>query len=147
MTGTLYTNLSEPNKIGKNLTSLKVISSMNLKESTSIIDPTFLLTGITAEQIVKVNYMYVPTLGRYYFVKDITSVRNGLWSLSCHVDVLETYKTQILAQTAVVSRQENTWNLYLDDGMFKVYQNPKISTQAFPNGFNTQSFVLAVAGG
>ena len=47
---------------------------------------------------------------------------------------------------AIVKRQENRWNLYLDDGSFKVYQNPMVLTKAFPQGFTTQEFVLAVAG-
>lgn len=147
MNATLYTNNSEPNKLGKSLTTLVTISSMNLKESVSIIDPTFLLTGISTSLIAKVNYMYVPELSRYYFVQDITSVRQGLWSLKCHVDVIETYKAGILEQTAILSRQQKQWNLYLDDGLFKVYQDPNIVTKAFPSGFTNQNFVLAVAGG
>ncbi len=77
---------------------------------------------------------------------DIKSVNNNLWEITARVDVLSTYAIQIRAQTAVIKRQENSWNLYLDDPQFKVYQNPNIVVKNFPNGFSTQNFVLAVAG-
>lgn len=48
--------------------------------------------------------------------------------------------------TAIIKRQQEQWNLYLNDGSLKCYQDPIILTKAFPSGFTTQEFVLAVAG-
>ena len=77
---------------------------------------------------------------------NIRSIRNGLVEFSCHVDVLSSFATDIRNNIGVVKRQENKWNLYLNDGSFKVYQNPNVLTKAFPSGFTTQELVLAVAG-
>ena len=60
--------------------------------------------------------------------------------------MLSTYADGVKEQEAVIHRQENNWNLYLDDGLFKTYQNPRIGVTAFPSGFTVQNFVLAVAG-
>lgn len=145
---TLYTNSSPANKIGKDLTQVGATPvAVVLKNTTDIMDPTFTLSGVAWSDLDDVNYLYAPDLNRYYFVTDIQSVRNGVFDLVCHVDVLESYASEIRQQTAVLRRQENLWNLYLNDGVFKTYSNNIIGVQAFTSGFNTLQFVLAMAGG
>lgn len=141
---TLQTNASEKNKLTKDITDLVTLSG-TLKNGTSIIDPVISFEG-DLSSFVNCNYMTISTFGRSYFVKDIRSIRNNVYEISAHVDVLSSFATQIKSNTAVVRRQENQWNLYLNDGVFKTYQNPEIVTKAFPSGFTTQEFVLAVAG-
>lgn len=145
MNAILYNNQSELNKVGKTLVQL-ASSVVVLKDETSITDPVMTFTGHLP---MVCNYLYLQETQRYYFVTNIKSVRNNVWELSCHVDVLESFKTGIKNQTAIISRQEKLWNLYLNDGQFKQYQNPVIFQKAFPNGFDSypSCYVLAVAGG
>lgn len=120
-----------------------------LKDNTSVTDPTFYFsyTNVLSMQKYQItNYAYVPGMARYYYVKNFRIVKSGVVELDCHVDVLMTYRTAIRQQRAIVYRQQNRSNLYLNDGVFKVYQNPIVLTREFPSGFTTQSFVLAVAG-
>lgn len=141
---TLQTNASEKNKLTKDITDLATLTG-TLKNGTSIIDPVISFEG-DLSSFVNCNYMTIPTFGRSYFVNDIRSIRNNVYEISAHVDVLSSFATQIKNNTAIVRRQENQWNLYLNDGVFKTYQNPEIITKAFPSGFTKQEFVLAVAG-
>lgn len=146
MTVTIMQNSSEPEKVGKTLTTITTLTG-NLKAETSIIDPIILISGATSPAaLMTANYMHIPDFMRYYFIRNIRSIRTGLWEITAHVDVLETFKESIKAQSAVIQRQENSYNLYLDDGIFKVYQNPTIVTKKFPSGFTEQAFILAVAG-
>ena len=140
----LCTNLSENNKIDKNITEIARVEA-TLRDETSIINPSILYGGAYPAGC---NYVYIYAFSRWYFVKNITSVRDGLWRIDCHVDVLESFKTEIKAQTAVVSRQENNWNLYLNDGFFRTYQNPGINKAVFPTHFskNDHRFILITAG-
>ena len=94
------------------------------------------------------NYNYIDGFARYYFVNDVKSVRNGVWELSSHVDVLQSFRTGILNQPAIIARQEKYWNLFINDGQFKVYQNSIIGKIPFPSGFSapTGCYTLAVAG-
>ena len=140
----LMRNNSEANRLTKVTQDLLSVSG-TLKEQTSIIDPVIKIQAdLTALKYC--NYMYIPEFGRYYFVNDIKSVTNSIIEVSGHVDVLSTYAQEIRSNTAITRRQENNWNLYLNDGTFRVYQDPKVITKAFPSGFTTQEFVLAVAG-
>lgn len=137
-------NNSENNRVTKDVTDIATISGV-LRNETSIIDPIILIEGDLTDY-VNCNYCTISTFGRSYFINNIRSVRNGLFEIHCHVDVLSSFATEIKANKAIVNRQENEWNLYLNDGVFKVYQNPVVLTREFPTGFSTQSFVFAVAG-
>ena len=138
---TMY-NSSDKNVVSKRLTQLGSFTGV-LKESTSIINPIIKIEGSIPTNC---NYLYIEQFGRYYYVTDIKSVTNNIYEISAHVDVLKTYDAQIRACTGIVSRQQAKWNMYLDDGIFKTYQNPKFKTVNFPSGFSTMEFVLAVSG-
>ena len=140
----LQRNNSEQNKLTKEITDIITVSG-ELKTETSIIDPVIMIECDLAS-VTGCNYMSIPAFGRSYFVNNIRSIRSGLVEFSCHVDVLSSFASEIRGNTAIVRKQENNWNLYLNDGSFKVYQNPNVLTKAFPSGFTTQEFVLAVAG-
>lgn len=141
----LQVNNSENNKLDKTITDIVSLDGY-LKSETSIIDPVIRIECSLAD-VTGCNYMTIPEFNRSYFVNNITSIRNGLVEFSCHVDVLTSFKSQIRNCSAIIKKQENDWNLYLNDGTFKVYQNPMVLTKTFPSGFSTQEFVLAVAGG
>ena len=140
----LQRNNSERNRVSKDVENIMTVSG-ELKTETSIVDP-IILIECDLSAVTGCNYVSIPTFGRSYFVNNIRSIRTGLVEFSCHVDVLSSFAEQIKKNTAIVRKQENNWNLYLNDGSFKVYQNPIVLTKAFPSGFTTQEFVLAVAG-
>lgn len=140
----LQRNNSELNKVTKSVEDIITVSG-TLKEETSIIDP-IIKIECNISDVMSCNYISIPSFRRSYFVNNIRSVRTGLVEFSCHVDVLSSFADGIRSNSAIVKRQEKSWNLYLNDGSFKVYQNPMVLTKTFPSGFTTQEFVLAVAG-
>lgn len=140
----LYSNSSEINAVDKNLTELTTLTG-TLREQSSIIDPIITISGID-NYISQMNYAYIPQFNRYYFITNVESVRNNLWRVSFHVDVLHTYREAIRANSAIIERNENEYDLKLNDGLFRTQQNPRIEQFSFPSGFNTWNFVLAVAG-
>lgn len=146
MTIQIQQTTSEKNRIGKSINTLYTASGA-LREGTSIINPVIRISGANIPSLKNANYMYIPEFSRYYFITDIKSVRNGLVEISGHVDVLQTYASQIKNNTAIIKRNSNSWNLYIEDGLFKTYANPHIFTKLFPSGFKDPSFVLSVAGG
>lgn len=141
-----YQNLSENNVVDKNITQLGNDLTGTLKENCSIINPVIEIQGIPAENIAHLNYIYIPSFSRYYYVNNIDVAGTHLFILRCHVDVLKTYAAGIRNNNAVISRQENKYNLYLSDGVFKTYANPHYQIVKFPNGFSGYHYVLTVAG-
>lgn len=142
----LYVNNSPVEKIGKDLTGSHTISGVLLKRDTSILKPVLLVNS--AQDIFTFNYMYISEFGRYYFIDDIRSVHDNLWEISAHVDVLETYKNQILSNTAVIRRQSALYNTYLNDPEWKTYAYETIAAYKFKTTpFNKAlKYILTVAG-
>lgn len=138
----LYQNTSPANYVNKTPTQVGSLEG-TLRSPTSILDP---VVVIERNDPTGFNYIGIPAFGRYYYVNGISSENNNLVAISAHVDVLMSYANQIQNFDTVVNRNENKWNLYLDDGIFKAYQNTKHKVIRFPNGFNSYSYILALAG-
>lgn len=145
---TFQENSSPLNKVDKSVSDVVTVTG-NLREGSSILDPEIEIeSSLDASMLGRVNYAYIPTFNRYYYVNDIVIDITGLWLVSMHVDVLMSYKTEIKAQNAIVARQERKYNMYLDDGWFMTYQNPLVRQQYFsnPTPFEGESYILVLAG-
>lgn len=159
VTITLYNNKSDNNVVDKDLTEIATVTG-TFKEECSIVTPEILISlkadsdttvasgdsASYANVLKKVNYFYVPNFERYYYKTDVVIVRFGVYLLKGKSDPLTSFATDIKNSTGIVQRQENNWNLYLDDGSLKTYSNPIVKTYNFPSGFSGQSFILSVAG-
>ena len=154
---TLYSCSAAKEKIDKSgsLTSIEAMTGDFVGEM-SLLNPVFqvkLTTTTTAAKILQqCNYVYCQEFGRYYYVDNVIMIANNLVQLVCTVDVLYSWKTAILAQKVIVSRNESEYALYLDDAALKVFNNPNITTHHFKDslnnntGFSTQEYILALAG-
>lgn len=118
-----------------------------LKENTSILKPVFIIS--TSDNLTGYNYMDIRDFNRYYFIDDIRNIRNNMWEISAHVDVLTTYATAIKNNRAVIRRQQNKFNLYLNDPEYKTYNTELVQTKKFASsgGLNkTLHYILVVNG-
>ena len=143
----LMTNNSASNVADKDFTTIDTLTG-TLRNETSITNPTIRIEA-DVSTLSECNYFYIPQFNRYYFVTDIRSIRNGLCEIVGHCDVLTTAlkKGNLTDCMGITKRQQANWNLNINDGYFKVYQNPIVTTELFPSGFNSFNYVLAVAGG
>ena len=142
MTVTLYNTSSEKELVDKVLTNPVTLTG-TLRNECSVVNP---VLNIESNSVITSNYCYITEFNRYYFIDNVTVLRNNLYQLELSVDVLMTYKTDIRNQTVTIKRQENQYNLYLPDDSFKAYNKFKVITKLFPNGFEDYSFLLAVSG-
>ena len=131
------------NQIEKHPNLVATVSG-TLRNETDVVNPVILIERDTFPDC---NYMTIDAFNRSYFITEVRSVRNKIWEVHGHCDVLSSFKTQILGNRVLVSRNENKFDLYLDDGVFKSKQNSRIGYLAFPSGFNTFSYILLAAGG
>lgn len=139
----MYNN--EPmNKITKTPTGVFDVEGV-LRDESSIVDPIIL---VECDNPITANYAYIAEFNRYYYITDIVSVRNGLWRITMHTDVLKTFSEGILGSPCVVGKSSNRFNMYLNDSSYKLKQNDLISVQAFPSGFDAYDacFVLTLLG-
>lgn len=127
----MYNN--EPmNKIGKTPIE-KFTLTGTLRDESSIVDPVIL---IEKDSPIEANYAYIAEFNRYYYIKDITAVRTGLWRITMHTDVLKTFSEGILNSPCIVAKSSTRFNLYLNDSDYKCLQDDIVMTKTFPNGFD-----------
>lgn len=127
-----YNNTSAPNKMVKNLAAKGTFTG-TLKGPCDILNPVVTIDSATYPEYL--NYAYIEQFRRYYFVIDIVCEINGLYTLHMQVDPLLTYRKELEAKTAVIARQENSFNMYIPDADFKVEQRTRTQRIEFPNSF------------
>lgn len=146
MTLTLYVFSKKKNSTARP-TSSGTSFEVKLKRSTSLLSPEFLLSG-DIEEILLYTYAYWD--GRYYFITDITLETDNLVSISCRVDVLATYKTEIGAYTAFVERSASSFDEYVYDKYLsaKTIAGVKTSTVSsqLPYWSNEGTFLIRTIG-
>ena len=82
---------------------------VQLKGGSDLIDPVFVLNHSGTP-----NYSMMSFENRYYFITGIKSIRDNLWEISGHVDVLSTYAAEIKSTSAYVLYHTHT-NTELSD--------------------------------
>lgn len=144
MTINLFQNNSDANVVSKSLTAKGTVTG-TLREGCSIIDPVIKIEGISGSDLPYLNYLEIVEFGRYYYIRDIVLV-GKLFEVHCHIDVLETYKDQIKPLPAIIARNSEQYNLYLQDGLIKEYANPHIQIKQFPGAFTDYEYIFSVCG-
>lgn len=141
----LYNNKSPKNKIGKNLTNANNITG-SLRGETSTSNIQLLLNIVDLNPY---NYMYIADFGKYYFITNIISVRTGLWLVSASIDVLESYKNEILQLNVILSDTESVGSKqYRNGSCWDVLVKDKTDIISFSDGLlPTGEFILITAGG
>lgn len=140
----LQRNNSPITKMGKSVTTLKTLTG-TLRNETEILNPEILIQ-VTQAELSTANYLTISEFGRKYFIEEFESIRTNLYLIKCHVDVLDSFIDQIKSNTAVILRQENNFNLLLNDGVFKCQQNPRIFFRDYPSGLGQYNYILITGG-
>lgn len=140
----LYYNNSEKIKLDKELTQIGTIEG-RLLQNTSITKPSIMFDLDTA--VFSANYLYIPQFNRYYFITDDVNVSANKWQIQARVDVLTSFKSAIRENTAIIERQENEYNLYLDDKYYRAYQNEDVQYKKFSGSLPSDKYILVVNGG
>ena len=153
-------NISEKNVIGKTwntetdpttgaLAPLVVEGSLIYEQSIS--SPKFVVQG----DIRGYNYCYIPIFNRFYYVKDIQINGADIVTVPMEVDVLQSFKDEILESDALIDRQQYEYNTYYNDSNIWCKQYKTIATYPFVTSDgnalvfdrNNNTYILTIAGG
>lgn len=107
---TFYKQAATPNRVDKSsfLESIGQLSGVKLKEDTDLMHPVFILK--TNPIVYNSNYIYCSFTSRYYYIESIDALKGGRIAISCKIDVLYTYKDEILNSSAWIERSDDTTN-------------------------------------
>ena len=143
----LYKTQSERERINKTLSDALTLTG-TLRDESSVINPSFIIQN---ENLSSYNYCYISSFNRYYFINNITSIRNGLWKIDCSVDVLMSYKQEILDLNVIVSdvsSGENPDSVYVSGEQWFTMVKTKTDVLVFPSGLlDDGEYILITSGG
>lgn len=140
---TLYNTKSPYNCINKNLTN-STDFEVKLKDTTSISNPTILLN--TSLDLSNYNYCFIPKFKRYYFLTDITIQRQNLFIINLDIDVLESYKNDILNSVAYISQTIDSNPYYNRDYETEIRKQCSIYKSSMTNEINNNIIMVTVGG-
>lgn len=142
MSHTIYAGNVSKRKNSTLQPSLSTSFDVLLKTPTSLHTPTFTISTSSFD------YNYLKWDDRYYFVTDVVARNNGLFEVSAVVDVLATFKSDILASTQFVSYSSYKTSDWLADMRIPVQQNTLTKTSTALTGILSTigTYVLTVVG-
>lgn len=108
MTLTFYKQAATPNRVDKSayLTEQGKIDNVVLLDTRDIITPVFILS--TNPMVYNANYVFCDFTQRYYYIDNVDLMAGGRIAIHCRVDVLHTYRAEILGSVAWVDRSDRT---------------------------------------
>ena len=154
MVAKIYKTKSAPNVVNKILSEVVTFEEVIFKEDTSLLNPTIIINGVsnassyTIEDIGTSNYFSIPKVNRYYFITDITMMSGGRVAITGKVDMLMSFKTDILGSTQLIVRQEKKTNNYLIDTDIPLSSKKQVIEHEFGDSITDSGYyILAVNGG
>lgn len=138
----LFKNSSENNDVSKTLTDEHRVTGYS-RVVVDMLNPVIELAGI---EVNSYNYCYVQELNRYYYIENINISPNGVYRLSMRIDVLMTYRDDIMASHGLITKNRE-YNPYTGD--VDVESRYTLEKHEFENGFDFTNgdFVLVTMRG
>jgi hypothetical protein len=145
----LYTFSKEANSTARP-TSAAASYSCVIKEPCGILNPTIKLNlGLTANPHTY-NYAYIPTFGRYYFIREWT-FQDALWHAAMDVDALASWKDSIGNSTCYVLRSAAQFSPAIVDTSYQGTNDTTLDVDFATSPWSISdiangSFIVGVAG-
>ena len=150
MNAQLYYNKSNKNVVDKSITTIGSQLTIHLKDDTDVVNPIIYISR-DISNFKDANYIKINGLKNRYYYIDSYETSQQYYIVKCHVDVLMSFKDDILNQKCIVSRNSYKYNMYLQDDKLKLNNMSRTETFKFPQGFKvsgskTATFLLTING-
>ena len=145
ITMSLYQVTDDVNVMGKTIPAATSTHTITLKDGCSIDKPVITFSA-QASAIAPLNYAYIDTFQRYYWITDRKSLVNGVMELTLESDPLQSFMAEIRACPATITRNANQYNGYLQDSGYNALAYEGIQYKAFPNAMDDTSCILVTVG-
>ena len=139
---TFYNNNSDKKCINKSLSDATTISGNIKTQYTSSGISIDIDTAVAGIKPFQFNYMKYDN--KFYYIDNVDFLSQNIIRMNCSVDLLESYKSQILKQTAVLERSQNIYSRYIDDDKLVLNAYKRVQTKAFPVSFTPSSSYVIV---
>ena len=153
ITAQFGTCTDDKRKITKSFSST-ITASASVYGDISILSPRLLVEYNSG--IFSCNYCYIPEYNRYYYITNVNLSSGDRMIVSCSVDPLMSFSSEILSLNVTVTRQEYADDNFLPDNFMtptsrKNVEVYKIENNVFNvrggNAHSSENFILCLASG
>ena len=141
MNVSFYNVKIKKNEINKTL-GTGVVKSCSVKDGMSVEDPVLYMSYDAS--LMSYNYIYISDFGRYYFITGREIDGKTLY-ITCHVDVLTSFKSDILSSVGTASRS-NFYNKNIPDKMVASLPGENVQYRTLSSAFTGETYVLILGG-
>lgn len=143
----LYQISDAENVVPKTVGTAVSTHTVTLKDGCSIDKPVVSFSGGSAI-MATLNYAYIDTFQRYYFIRDRRMTVNGVCELTLESDPLQSFSAPLLQVPATITRQQDERKAdgYIQDNKYIGKSYRKIFERDFPVGLDDFSFILMTVG-
>lgn len=145
ITMSLYQVTDDVNVLGKTIPAATSTHTITLKDGCSIDKPVVTFSA-QASALAPLNYAYIDTFQRYYWITDRKSLVNGVMELTLESDSLESFSAEIRLVPATITRNTNSKQGYLNDNGYNALAYEKVMYRTFPNALDDFSYILMTVG-
>ena len=146
----LFKNNTPPPHMGRSLTPVAAFAIPdNVIEKMDLLNPVLTFKNSDFPNIATANYCHLGApFNRFYFMGTATAGEDGLTRIPCHVDVLYTYRQNILNADCIAERSSSSYSEYLQDEYIKIEKGYTYNISKFNYSFDpdTGDYVLLVSG-
>ena len=146
----LFKNNTPPPHMGRSLTPVAAFAIPdNVIEKMDLLNPVLTFKNSDFPNIATANYCHLGApFNRYYFMGTATAGEDGLTRIPCHVDVLYTYRQNILNADCIAERSSSSYSEYLQDEYIKIEQGYTYNVSKFNYSFESSlgDYILHVSG-
>ena len=146
----LFKNNTPPPHMGRSLTPVAAFAIPdNVIEKMDLLNPVLTFKNSDFPNIATANYCHIGApFNRYYFMGTATAGEDGLTRIPCHVDVLYTYRQNILNADCIAERSSSSYSEYLQDEYIKIEQGYTYNVSKFNYSFESSlgDYILHVSG-
>lgn len=145
ITMSLYQVKDDLNVMGKSIPTATSTHTIKLKDGCSVDKPVVSFSAM-ASAIAPLNYAYIDTFGRYYYIVDRKSIVNGVVELTLESDPLQSFMSDIKKCNATITRNQYDIQGYLADSGYNALAFQGVQYKAFPNAMDDASYILVTVG-
>jgi hypothetical protein len=131
--------------MGKSIPAATSTHNILLKEGCSVDRPVVTFSAVAAA-IAPLNYAYIDTFGRYYYITERRSLVNGVVELTLESDPLQSFMDEIKARSATITRSASEYNGYLKDSGYNAVAYEGVQYKQFPNAMDDTTCILCTVG-
>ena len=147
----LYKCTADRKKINKKPAPIGSAFTYEIKHDSSILNPIVIVSrDRLGDQWIDANYAYLKEFKRYYFIDDIETMTGGRLAFHLSVDVLYSYRGDLIGKSFIIARSESDGSSYFVDAE-KALQSTKVVSYKIlghiPQDSTGNKYMLTVAGG